>query len=440
MTNILYCFDTEDFTSNSSADAIAILANLLEKEGVKANFCITGLLAKQLIAWNRQDILDSLKQHEIQLHSLGHSLHPTINEYTDIEDFEKAYSRCKKEETLAEEYIKEATKAQKLYAAVPPGKSLSYVAMYTYADMDIPAYCDTACDTINGDGVYYCNLYHMDYFRSFESMFYDDKDFDEDEFIEGLAKRRHAILYNHPNFMLCKEFWDKLNYDKVNKHPFGQWEECERRSDEDIEAFKNKLISLTRKLLADERFAFKTISEVIDEIGFYNERKITRDMLPVIRKSIQKELAPLCEPFSISVSEVFDACEYFIKNENENTYIPQKTYGFLSQPKALEKELKISSEALVEAVKNINRKRFIESEFHIDGKVIGPADMLFLMLDYLCFRSEFLTAKPKEQLVNIDMLPNLKELQLKGTWIHSDDFLDNFLSERLRLQCWTMRF
>lgn len=440
MTNILYCFDTEDFTSNSSAGAIAILANLLEREGVKANFCITGLLAKQLMAWERQDILNSLKPHEIQLHSLGHSLHPTINEYTDIKDFEKAYSRCKKEETLAEKYIKEATKAEKLYAAVPPGKSLSYVAMYTYANMGIPAYCDTVCDTVNGDGVYYCNLYHMDYFRSFESMFYDDTNYDEDEFIEQLAKRRHAILYNHPNYMLCKEFWDKLNYDKVNKHPFGQWEECERRSEADIEAFKNKLISLTKKLMADERFAFKTVSEVIDEVGFYKERKITRDMLPEIRERLQKEFAPINEPFSISVSEVFDACEYFITNEKEHTYIPQKTYGFLSQPKALEKEMEISSETFIDVVKNMNRKRFIDSEFYVDKTVLGPSDMLFLMLDYLCDKNETLTAKPRRQLVNIDVLPNLKTLSLKGTWIHSDDFEDKYLSERLRLQCWTMRF
>ncbi|HZK21033.1 MAG TPA: hypothetical protein VFC76_02030 [Oscillospiraceae bacterium] len=440
MTNILYCFDTEDFTSNSSADAISILADLLEKEGVRANFCITGLLAKQLIAWDRKDILKSLKPHEIQLHSFGHSLHPTINEYTDIKDFEKAYSRCKKEETLAEQYVKEATKAEKLYAAVPPGKSLSYVAMYTYANMGIPAYCDTVCDTVNGDGVYYCNLYHMDYFRSFESMFYDDKNFDEDEFIEQLAKRRHAILYNHPNHMLCKEFWDKLNYDKINKHPFGQWEECKRRSDADIESFKRKLISLTRKLKADKRFAFKTVSEVIDEVGFYNERKITRDMLLGIRKMLQKELSPIKEPFSLSVSEIFDACEYFIKHEKEDTYAPGKTYGFLSQPKSLDKELKVSSKTLLDTVKNMNRKRFINSEFYIKGEVLGPANMLFLMLDYLCDKSEVLTAKPRNQNVNIDILPNLKTLNLKGTWIHSDDFKDEYLSERLRLQNWTMRF
>ncbi len=440
MTDILYSFDTEDFTSNSSADAIVILADLLEREGVKANFCITGLLAKQLIAWKRQDVLTSLKPHETQLHSLGHSLHPTINEYTDIKDFEKAYLRCKKEEMLAEKYIKEATKTDKLYAAVPPGKSFSYVAMYVYADLGLAAYCDTVCDTVNGDGVFYCNLYHMDYFRSFESMFYDDTDFDEDEFIEQLAKRKHAILYNHPNYMLCEEFWDKLNYDKVNKHPFGQWESCKRRSEADIEAFKNKLISLTRKLKSDGRFAFKTVSEVINEIGFYNERKITRGMLPMIRAQLQKELAPLKSPLSLSVSEVFDACEYFIKNEKENTYTPKRTYGFLSQPQALQKEIKVCAKSLLTAVKNIERERFIDSGFHLDGEVLGPADMLFLMLDYLCGENEILTARPRRQLVSVDMLPNLKTLSLKGTWIHSDEFEDKYLSERLRLQSWTMRF
>ncbi len=439
MTDILYCFDTEDFTSNTSANAIADLARTLTKEGVRACFCLTGLLARQLVLWGRNDVLEALKAHEIGLHSFGHSFHPTINEYTDREDFYEAYFRCLSEETLAADYIQKATGTKDFFAAVPPGNSFSYAAMYTYADMGIPAYCDTVCDTEDGQGVWYCNMYHMDYVRSFESMFYGGEEFDEDAFIEQLAGRRRAILYNHPNMMVCREFWDKLNYDRENKYPFGQWKECERRSSMEIETFRNGLIHLTRRLKSDNRFRFRSVEETVGDAGFHRKRTVTRGMLPAVRESLKNHLWPIAEPVSVSVSDIFDACEFFIKHENENAFTPDKTYGFLYAPSKAENTFSVPANALDEAVRSMKRDRFIPHEFLLCGEILGPADLLFLMLDFLCGEKE-LTVNPKEQCVSPDLFPRLKNLSLKGSWIHSDSFEDAYLSNRLKLQCWTMRF
>ncbi len=438
MTDILYCFDTEDFTSNTSADAIFDLASILTAEGVRANFCLTGLLARQLVLWGRDDILRALKSHEIGLHSLGHSFHPTINEYTDRRDFYEAYFRCLSEESLAVDFIRQATGAEKIFAAVPPGNSFSYAAMYTYADMGIPAYCDTVCDTEDGRGVYYCNMYHMAYVRSFESMFYCDG-FDEDTLVEWLATRRHAILYNHPNMMVCREFWDKLNYDHENIRPFGQWRECERRTPEEIEKFKSRLIHLTRRLQADGRFRFKTVSEVVGDTGFYHKRTVTRAMLPGLREHLRARLWPVSDPLSLSVSEVFDACEYFIKNENADLFVPDKTYGFLQAPAAASHTFSVPPDALKTAVCSKKRDRFIPHEYALCGETLGPADMLFLMLDSLCGEKELIVTE-RAQLVDINLLPKLKTLSLKGSWIHASCFEDAYLSDRLKFQCWTMHF
>ena len=48
VSEILICFDTEDFTSSRSADAIRDTARLLTEEGVRANYNLVGLLAQQL--------------------------------------------------------------------------------------------------------------------------------------------------------------------------------------------------------------------------------------------------------------------------------------------------------------------------------------------------------------------------------------------------------
>jgi hypothetical protein len=90
VTDIIFSFDTEDFTSNRAADAIYREAKILEEEGVRGCFCLVGLLADQLVNWGRDDVLEALSHHEINSHTYGHTLHPMINEYTDIEDVNEA--------------------------------------------------------------------------------------------------------------------------------------------------------------------------------------------------------------------------------------------------------------------------------------------------------------------------------------------------------------
>lgn len=60
MTDIIFSFDAEDFTSNAASDAIYEQAEILRKEGIKGGFCIVGLLAKQLINLERNDIKEAL--------------------------------------------------------------------------------------------------------------------------------------------------------------------------------------------------------------------------------------------------------------------------------------------------------------------------------------------------------------------------------------------
>ena len=90
MTDIVFSFDTEDYVNDNSADGILRAAKLLRSKGIKGDFNVVGRLAEKLREWQRDDIIEELKHHEINNHSLAHSFHPTVNEYTDIEDFSAA--------------------------------------------------------------------------------------------------------------------------------------------------------------------------------------------------------------------------------------------------------------------------------------------------------------------------------------------------------------
>ena len=50
-----------------------------------------------------------------------------------------------------------------------------------------------------------------------------------------------------------------------------------------------------------------------------------------------------------------------------------------------------------------------------------------------------MTVVPREQLGSFGEIPGVEEMNICGKWLHPDSFGDGYLSERLRLQLWTMR-
>ena len=275
-TDLIFSFDTEDFTSNIAADAIYREAEILRGAGIRGCFCVVGLLAQQLRAWGRNDVIEALSHHEIATHSWGHSYHPIINEYTDIADFYTAYTEVIRQETLAKQTLEEVFRVDSIHAAVPPGNQKSYVAMYAYADMGIPIYADTVCDTPVGDGVYYCNIYHMEYAFEMEACFADPECDDAMllRILDKLAGRRHAIVYTHPHMAMFSKHWDSLNYYKSNQYPFGQWVEAPQRTEEETERFYRNFERFAAFASTDERFHITTYSEVADQLHKEPERMI----------------------------------------------------------------------------------------------------------------------------------------------------------------------
>ena len=437
MTEIIFSFDTEDSTSNTAADAILTEAEILRKHNVKGCFCLVGLLAKQLKAWGRTDVLDALKHHEINSHTYGHTLHPMIDEYTDIEDFYAARDEVIRQETEAVRLIKEATGAEKIYAAVPPGNQKCYAAMYAYSDMGIPIYADTFCDPEDGSGSYYCNIFHIEYAHCLESENFTCGEKELRATLDRLAKRKRAVIYTHPNASLFDEWWDIVNYDKKNLCEFGKWKECRRRPQENSDRFYKNLDLLLTLIKNDDRFKIVTYGEIAERLKNEKQRVIAKADLPEIRRQIKENLYPVTRPGCFSLSDIFCACVDLLNGKDE--HICGKVYGFLSQPFATKTEVKFTAEEIAKSAETINTDGFLPEKITIDGRKIGPADWLLAALDILCGKTET-TVLPKPQMPSLDSLPQVRDCSFKGTWRHSDSFEDKYLSDRLRLQAWTMRF
>ena len=440
MTEVYFSFDTEDYTSNLASDAVRDQARILHAYDVRGNFNVVGYLAREFVRNRRADVLDALENHTISFHSLRHSYHPTINEYTDCEGYAAARAEVERQEKEGMGMVKAACGVDSFPAAVPPGDSYSYVAMYAYADWGIPLYLDSMFHTPDGAGVYFCNGFHVDYHYSMEELFHRNPNYTVGSFLDEIAQKRRVVIYNHPNRVLYETFWDKVNYYGENKHPMYAWEEPPRYTLAETAHYYQCLCELLATLKADGRFIIRSVDDLRDAaVADIEGRTVTREQLPTIERSLRRCFQWITSPVSLSIADAFYAAQYFLLHPSEQVYHPGKVHGFLYEPKGVADVTELTAEEIRTLAASCDPSAFIPPCFEINGKRIGPADLLFAMLS-AAQGAETVPVEPKRQQCMYEgAYPNLAELRLEGSWVHMKSFRDRYLTDRLRLQAWTIR-
>ena len=437
-TEVLVFFDAEDFTSDRANDSIRDLADLCREEGVRAQFAIVGYLAHEIMRHGRKDVMAALRPHVIGTQSLYHSIHPNILEKSDHEDHELAYWSVYADELLGNKWITEMTGA-KLMCAVPPGNSKSYVAMYAYADMGIPFYCDTVVTDGQDGDISYCNIRQIPYYYAFmlESMLPDRCAGEPDygKALDGMSARKRVILFMHPNSAIFTEFWDSLNYLKGAYTPFGKWKVSRERPAAETAEFYGRLRTLFRKLRRDPRFELTDLERLA--AAEVPRKAISRDEVPALLAAMKGSLGCTRNP-SRSVADVFQAAVRFLRGERLAP--PSKVYGFLSRPVGVKSPVEVTASELRAAAAKIDLGTFLPASIPVGDTAIGPADFLVAALEVLATGAEKVAVTPKEQLGNLDGFAKLRDFKPRGGWILPADFKDNYVSDRLRWQFWTLRY
>jgi hypothetical protein len=106
----------------------------------------------------------------------------------------------------------------------------------------------------------------------------------------------------------------------------------------------------------------------------------------------------------------------------------------------VEKPTKVQASDLRDAAMRIDLGTFIPSSINVGGVVIGPGDFLIAALEVLANGSECVTVTPREQLGDLDGFPELRDFKPRGRWILPSEFKDEYASDRLRWQFWTLRY
>lgn len=440
MTEVIFSFDTEDYVNPHAADGIINSARILREAGIKGCYNVVGMLAEALEQWGRYDIIDELsKHHEISTHSRRHSMHPTINEYTDLADANAAIRKVQEDEMLGIEALSRVfgIPAGSITTACPPGISTSYAAHYAYADMGFTAYCgDTVYDAKRSRPVQFCNILALRYNIGLAKiLFTADEGFIRDYVENQVAPSDVFVFYHHPQLALCSTYCDVDNFNGVNT-PKESWILSPSRAPEEIGKFYKNYSFLVNLIKNDPRFHVTTYSELAKKHG--SERTITLDMLPEIRKQLDEYFFPVTYPDSYCLSDIILACRDLLKGE----YVHRcgKVYGFLDTPYAAEKKVTLSADEIRALADSFRDGEFLPEVLCIGDKRIGPADWLRAALALLTDGCrEYTVAPDGAWQIDLDQFPELRDTVYKGSWMHCKNFEDRFITKRGLLQSWTIR-
>ncbi len=446
MTDIVFSFDTEDLANIAGFDGILRTAQILRKHNVRGCFQVVGRLAELLEKHGRQDVIEALKYHEIDTHSLAHSVHPTINECTDLEDYDEAHDVLMAREKECEGILKRIFGVDRLHSACPPGHSVSYVAHYVYAEMGIPVYCgDNVFDQNRRRPTYFCNVLCTDYDMNLEGfLMVRDKDMwplrlrTEEEIrekFETIANTKDLhICYHHPSMSMYNEWWDMVNC-KGENAPADQWRESKRNPVEMTEGYYRNFDFLVGMLKADPRFRITTYERLAGQ--YCSEtRNIRLKDLPGLKAQMEEEFFPVTLPHSYCISDLFHACRAFLAGAED--YECGKVRGFLEEPFAITDPVTVTKDEMIASAKGMSADGWLPLSISVGDKLLGPADWLRAAMAVLC-GEDSVTVQPGVWQIDLDQFPKLRDQDLKLKWVDTKDLMDDHLSRRARLQTWTIR-
>ena len=454
-TKVMFFFDTEDFTCDESNDTIRDTAKILTEEGVKGEYNIVGYLARELVRLNRRDVIDALKPHAIGTQTLKHSVHPTVCERSDMANARVAYANVLADEAEGVGMLKAAFGLQHVDYAVPPGNSWSYASLYAFADLGMTFYGGGGFAEDGSSpsgklglvppgnrrwGMWYCNLYQLpyDYIMPLEALIPGGEGWklpNFDKVLDSAAKLDGVVFALHPHMVLKKAHWDGPNYKGANLVEWGKWKQVENRPKEDSEAFYRNFRAFVKRVKSDPRFV---ITDTLAEKAKLKPRvAITKKDLPAIKAALEKDFGAISSPASWCVADVFQAVVELLRGRTPD--VPGKVHGFVYPPQGVTQPVVVRAGDLAEAASWMDLGTFIPPQIAVGGAKIGPADFLFAALEVLETGAESVKVVPREQLGSFKEVPGVEAMKIGGKWIHPDSFKDECLSERLRLQLWTLR-
>ena len=332
---VVLWFDTEDYILPASDDAALRLADILTSQGVKGTFKIVGEKARTLERRGRQDVIASLRCHDIGYHSNFHSVHPTPAERMRYMEWDEGVEEFDRTERGGLQDV------QRIFGKTPvcygqPGSSWAVQAYGAMKRWGMPLYLDESPHVgIQNQPFWYCGILNVLNLGEFVTRVELRQDSDlakaENEFrslTEKLQTRGGGLIsvYYHPCEFIHQQFWDAVNFSRGANPPREAWKQPPMKSKAEIEQGFRNFEAYIEFLKKAPGVHFVTGSELP---GLYGDETATREFtgseILGLARAMQKEITfQTGSGFSLSPAEIFFILNSFTATYLEKQQIPSK--------------------------------------------------------------------------------------------------------------------
>jgi len=468
-------FDVEDFVTRESDDILNWLAQTLTEENASGTFLIVGEKARTLETRGRNDVIDSVRKHDIGFHSNYHSMHPTVSEYLEKVGWEKGCQEIRNREIPGLRDVEKIFKKE-TSCFTPPGSSYGAQLIYVLgklgkAYMYSPVYLPSR--SVN----WFCGALTF----SRRSIFYTDEEYcgfdkllaQDDKFQIGLErlerylKERYdrgtdwvGIFCCHPTRVGTLEFWDDVNFTGGRNPARSDWKKPKLRSEQEIEVAKKNFRRLVKFLVSNNLIELKTIGELVP---LYSSQKaiMTYEKICEISEKIshQKQIVLDNEYslFEIILGMADFLLERWRSHGFKGTVKVRKGLGPMDEPATYQDEFTTDYSFIFKACKDLDsfvrRRGFLPSSITIASKKVGIGSLYHVLADAITMltRQNVKPAHVFRKRITLDRrqadpypsIPkNLCEEMTKDirSWtIHRQDLNAENIIKYFRLQSWTLK-
>ncbi|MCL2099443.1 MAG: hypothetical protein FWH24_03275 [Oscillospiraceae bacterium] len=440
-------FDTEDFITPESDDALYLLLVMLKEKNIPATIKLVAEKARMLERRSRYDIIGLLKSCdniEIGYHTDTHSIHPTISEYCELMGFSEGYAAFYARENPGRLDVERIT-GKKCVCYGQPGNSWSPQAFPALMDMDIPVYMDCH-DVIGGrHGVPYrfgglLNYLNVPYFRMELSPDYQ-KNITKarEEFktqFEGKNAPRFINIFYHPCEFSCTEFYD-LNFAEGKNPPREHWKPAKLRPSEEMRGLVKNLGEFLDFLL-EQNVKIISVSELILMLK-PEDCEIPEDMMNEIIEKASSGLVDYLKYGNYSVSAV-ESLSLLARKTLNRPLICSFAFGPERDFKSTSKNPQKINPALLAGIvcgffdNNTAKPAVLPDYFEVSGEKISPLDTAVLLAQSI--GGEY--KDTKNILCPAELVT--KNEDWSGWIIHKPGFKVHNILELAKLQMWTFKF
>ncbi len=454
MGKLILSFDTEDFVTPESDDALLMLATELHKHGREGCFALVGDKLRALLARGRRDVIEALRAHEIDYHSNDHHFFPLQAPLLEEMSWEDGLRWAIEHEARGVELV-EQTFGDRPVAYIKADSHWTPPTLCAYRRLGIEVYSSRHFAAADPQPYRYMNLQCLPYAGMLDAFIaregtpeqLADAALAEVQSKLGAAGEHPVVYGTHPCMWVCEKFYDVHNVKRRGHPPAkAKWQPAPLLPPERIER--------NRKFL--RRFLDGLDAAGVAQMSYAELRSGARpDTFPRLRGGLEGLCRQVLKRFAATTAggKTFSAAELLAMlcwviarhGEGDPGQPPLRhPLGPIETPRTLAAPLPVCGRALQGAAQYADRH--ISETGHIPAGVdVGghhfPAGPLLMALaeGYLRLsEGKKLGCSPLRVMPDCPEEQSLLEGQRIGAWSLPPDFHPARLLEWGRLQSWTL--